>query len=71
MSTVVSLTPKIIRRFEDLGVTNERERRLLVLQAIEEALQDLEDVRAAEETLSRPERTYSLSEMKERLGLVG
>ena len=70
MSTVVPLTPDIIRRLEALGVTDDSERRELILRAIEEALQDLEDVRAAEEVLSNPGKTYSLGEMKERLGLV-
>ena len=65
----VSIDQETERRLEALGARTEAAKADLLRQAIANALEDLEDVRLAEERLARPEQRYTLEEVERDLAL--
>ena len=65
----LAIDSDIDKRLEALGATTDQSKAALLRKAVLEALEDLEDVRAAEEILSRPGKRYSLEEVEREFGL--
>ncbi len=61
----------IEERLETLGAKTESSKTSLLRKAVIEVLQELEDVRMAEEVLANPGRRYSLEEVEREFGLDG
>lgn len=63
------LDSELEKRLEALEITTDDAKAAFVREALLEALEDMEDVRLAEECLARPEKEYSLDEAERFLGL--
>ncbi len=66
-----TVDPEIEDRLEKLGAESEAVKMSLLRKAVLEKLEELEDVRMAEEVLARPGRRYSLETVERELGLDG
>lgn len=64
MTTLTIVDPEIERRLEALGVETDAQKTEFLGQVLMKMLDDLEDVRAAEEELSNPGPRYSLAEVE-------
>ncbi len=73
MPTSVRLPEDIERRLQALAKATGRTKAFYIREAIQEHLDDLEDIYLAEQVLERvrrgEERTYTLEEVEQRLGL--
>jgi RHH-type rel operon transcriptional repressor/antitoxin RelB len=73
--TAVRLPDETYERLKDLANHTGRTTTYYIREAIEEYLEDLEDIYLAEQTLERvrrgKERTYTMEEMRKKLGLAG
>lgn len=74
MSTSVRLLKETERRLDALALSTGRSKAFYIREAIEEYLDDLENVYLAEQTLERirrgEEKTYSLAEVEKHFDLV-
>ncbi len=61
---VLTLDPEIQRHLEALGATNEASKTRLARKALLEALEDMADLRLAEQRLAKPERSWTLDEIE-------
>ncbi len=58
-------------RLETLGATTESSKTDLLRKVVLEMLEELEDVRMAEDVLANPGRRYTLEEVEREFGLDG
>ncbi|MCP4661414.1 MAG: CopG family transcriptional regulator [bacterium] len=65
----VALDSDIERRLEALGASTESSKTAWLKKAVLGALEEMEDLRMAEERLARPEREWTHDEVKKNLGL--
>ena len=68
MMTMI-IEPEIETRLEVLGATTEESKLALLRKTLLSALEDLEDLRMAEEVLANPGKRYSLEEVERELGV--
>ncbi len=61
----------IEERLETLGAKTESSKTSLLRKAVIEVLEELEDIRMAEDVLANPGRRYSLAEVEREFGLDG
>ncbi len=61
---VLTLDPEIQRHLEALGATSEAGKTRLARKAVLEALEDMADLRLAEQRLAKPERSWTLEEIE-------
>jgi predicted DNA-binding protein len=59
----------IEERLETLGARTESSKTALIRKVVVEMLEELEDVRMAEEVLANPGRRYTLEEVEREFGL--
>lgn len=65
----IELDPDTEQRLERLAGETGRSKASVVLEAIREHLEDMEDVRIAKEVLANPGRIYTAEEAKRELGI--
>ena len=65
----VPIDPETEKRLEALGARTHSAKATLLQRAISNALEDLEDIRLAEERLADPAKRYSLEEVERDLAV--
>ncbi len=61
---ILTLDPEIERHLEALGASNEASKTTLARKALLEALEDMADLRLAEQRLAKPEKSWTLEEIE-------
>jgi predicted DNA-binding protein len=61
----------IEERLESLGARTESSKTALLRKVVVEMLEELEDVRMAEDVLAKPGRRYTMEEVEREFGLDG
>jgi len=67
----MTIDADIEERLEALGARTAESKSALLRNVLLPALEDLEDVRMAEEFLANPGKRYTLEEVERELGLAG
>ncbi len=65
------IEPAIERRLEALGAKTDHSKTALLRKTLHQALEDLEDLRIAEQRLEHPERRWTQEELEQGLDLAG